>query len=61
PFLFFYIVFNISIGLLNKLVPQIPIYFISTPYLIGLGSLFLCLSIEIIVYQFSHSFLYGFF
>ncbi|AKK20384.1 flagellar type III secretion system protein FliR [Candidatus Liberibacter africanus] len=61
PFLFFCIVFNISIGLLNKLVPQIPVYFISTPYLIGLGSLFLYLLIENIVHNFARSFLYGVF
>ncbi|WP_333948054.1 flagellar biosynthetic protein FliR [Candidatus Liberibacter brunswickensis] len=60
PFLFFFIVFNISIGLLNKLVPQIPVYFISTPYMIGVGSLFLYLLIDDIIYHFSHSFLYGF-
>ncbi|CAL9914529.1 Flagellar type III secretion system protein FliR [Candidatus Liberibacter solanacearum] len=56
PFLFFYVVFNISIGFLNKLVPQIPVYFISTPYMVGLGFLFLYSSIEMIIYQFIHSF-----
>ncbi|MBL0848498.1 MAG: flagellar type III secretion system protein FliR [Candidatus Liberibacter ctenarytainae] len=56
PFLFFCIVFNFAIGLLNKLVPQIPVYFISTPYMVGLGYLFLCSLIEIIIHQISYSF-----
>ncbi|MBA5723541.1 flagellar biosynthetic protein FliR [Candidatus Liberibacter sp.] len=56
PFLLFCVTFNIAIGFLNKLVPQIPIYFISTPYMVGLGCFFLYLSIEIMIYQLSHSF-----
>ncbi|MBY7649313.1 MAG: flagellar type III secretion system protein FliR [Candidatus Liberibacter europaeus] len=56
PFLFFCVVFNVSIGLLNKLVPQIPVYFISTPYMLGLGCFLLYLLIEIIIHHISHSF-----
>jgi len=40
PFILYGLVFNISIGLINKLAPQIPIYFISLPFLI-IGGLFL--------------------
>lgn len=41
PFLVFSIVANIAIGLINKLVPQIPVTFISTPFLIAGGLLLL--------------------
>lgn len=37
PFLVFSIVANFAIGLLNKLVPQIPVTFIATPFLIAGG------------------------
>ncbi|AHA27764.1 flagellar biosynthetic protein FliR [Candidatus Liberibacter americanus] len=56
PFLFFCVVFNFSIGLLNKLVPQIPVYFVSAPYMIGLGCLIFYSLVEMIIYQISHSF-----
>ena len=37
PFLVFSVVANFAIGLINKLVPQIPVSFISTPFLIAGG------------------------
>jgi flagellar biosynthesis protein FliR len=42
PFLVFSIVANFAIGLINKLVPQVPVTFIATPFLIagGLGLLY---------------------
>ena len=42
PFLVFSIVANFAIGLINKLVPQVPVTFVSTPFLIagGLGLLY---------------------
>jgi flagellar biosynthetic protein FliR len=40
PFIVFTVIINFSIGLTNKLTPQIPIYFISTPFVVG-GGLFL--------------------
>ncbi|MBV2183558.1 MAG: flagellar type III secretion system protein FliR [Rhizobium sp.] len=56
PFIIFGVMFNVSIGLINKLAPQIPIYFISTPYLL-LGGLFLVyFSIAAIVRQFADNF-----
>lgn len=56
PFLLFGLMFNISIGLINKLAPQIPIYFISTPYML-MGGLFLVyLSIAAMVRQFADAF-----
>ena len=40
PFIIYGLLFNVAIGMVNKLAPQIPIYFISQPYLI-MGGLFL--------------------
>ena len=40
PFIIYGLLFNIAIGFINKLAPQMPIYFISTPFLI-MGGLFL--------------------
>ncbi|TPW26909.1 flagellar biosynthetic protein FliR [Pararhizobium mangrovi] len=37
PFLVYSLVFNITIGMINKLAPQIPIYFISLPFIITGG------------------------
>jgi flagellar biosynthetic protein FliR len=37
PFLVFAIVVNFAIGLVNRLTPQIPVFFISGPLVIGLG------------------------
>jgi flagellar biosynthetic protein FliR len=40
PFLVYGMVFNITIGMVNKLAPQIPIYFISIPFIL-MGGLIL--------------------
>ena len=40
PFILYGLVFNVAVGLINKLAPQIPIYFVSLPFII-LGGLFL--------------------
>lgn len=37
PFFVFSIIMNFAIGLINKLVPQIPVSFVSTPFLIAGG------------------------
>lgn len=39
PFIIYGLVFNVSIGLVNKLAPQIPIYFISVPFILTGGLL----------------------
>jgi flagellar biosynthesis protein FliR len=39
PFIIYGLVFNLSVGLVNKLAPQIPVYFISLPFLIAGGLL----------------------
>ena len=43
PFLVFAIVINFVFGLLNKLAPQIPVYFVSAPFVVGGGLLLLYL------------------
>jgi len=40
PFMIYGVVVNLAIGLMNKLTPQIPVYFISLPFVIA-GGLFL--------------------
>lgn len=37
PFIIYGLIFNVSIGLVNKLAPQIPIYFISIPFILAGG------------------------
>lgn len=56
PFLIYSMMFNVSIGFINKLAPQIPVYFISTPYML-LGGLFLFyLSVAALISQYAQSF-----
>jgi flagellar biosynthetic protein FliR len=57
PFVLYGLMFQVSIGFINKLAPQIPIYFISTPYLLMGGLFMLYLSIAAMVSQFSDAFL----
>ena len=57
PFIIFGLMFNFSIGMINKLAPQIPIYFISTPYLLMGGLFLLYFSIAAMVRQFAENFL----
>lgn len=56
PFILYALMFNISIGFINKLAPQIPVYFISTPYLVMGGLFMFYLSIAELVSQFADSF-----
>ena len=37
PFIVFAVVVNLAIGLVNRLTPQIPVYFISGPFVIAGG------------------------
>ena len=37
PFIAYSLLVNLTIGFVNKLVPQIPVYFISLPFVIGVG------------------------
>jgi flagellar biosynthetic protein FliR len=57
PFILYGLMFQVSVGFINKLAPQIPIYFVSTPYLLMGGLFMLYLSIAAMVSQFSDAFL----
>jgi len=57
PFILYGLMFQVSVGFINKLAPQIPIYFIATPYLLMGGLFMLYLSIAAMVSQFSDAFL----
>jgi flagellar biosynthesis protein FliR len=41
PFLVYGLIFNLSIGMVNKLAPQIPVYFISIPFILTGGLILL--------------------
>lgn len=56
PFLIYGLMFNVAIGLVNKLAPQIPVFFISTPFLLMGGLLLLYLSIAALVRQYVDGF-----
>ncbi|MFD1745994.1 flagellar biosynthetic protein FliR [Rhizobium helianthi] len=56
PFLIFGLLFNVGVGLVNKLAQQIPIYFISTPFLIAGGLFMLYVSIAALARQFADGF-----
>ena len=43
PFLAYALIVNLAIGLTNKMVPQLPVYFVSMPYVVFGGLIFLWL------------------
>ncbi len=57
PFIIYGMVFNVSIGLVNKLAPQIPIYFISVPYMLMGGIALMYFGISSLLRQFASGFL----
>lgn len=57
PFLLFGLLFNVAIGLINKLAPQIPIYFISMPFALTGGLLLLYFGIAAMLRQFADAFI----
>ncbi len=56
PFLIFGLMFNVAVGLVNKLAPQIPIFYISTPYLLIGGLILVYFTIAALVMQFGRYF-----
>ncbi|KQS90950.1 MULTISPECIES: flagellar biosynthetic protein FliR [unclassified Rhizobium] len=56
PFLIYGLLFNVAIGMVNKLAPQIPLYFISLPYLIMGGMFLLYLGIASMLKLFADGF-----
>jgi flagellar biosynthetic protein FliR len=56
PFLLYSIMFNVAVGLINKMAPQIPVYFISTPYALMGGIFLLYLGIAAMIDEFVRGF-----
>ncbi len=56
PFLIFGLMFNFAVGLVNKLAPQVPVFYISTPYLLMGGLLLVYFTIAAMVMQFAQYF-----
>lgn len=56
PFLIYGLMFNIAVGLINKLAQQVPLYFISTPYILMGGLFMVYLSIAALLKQFADGF-----
>ncbi|MGE0500379.1 MAG: flagellar biosynthetic protein FliR [Rhizobiaceae bacterium] len=57
PFVAYAILINLAIGFVNKLTPQIPVYFISLPFVIAGGMVLLYLSLPILLGLFADGFL----
>lgn len=56
PFIGFAVIVNLTVGLLNKLSVQIPIYFISLPFVLLLGLTIMYFALPYILSQFGQSF-----
>ncbi len=56
PFILYGLLFNVVVGLINKLAPQIPLYFISTPFALAGGLLLLYFGIAAMLDQFANGF-----
>jgi flagellar biosynthesis protein FliR len=57
PFIIYGLMFNIGVGLVNKLAQQMPVYYISAPYLIAGGLLLVYWSIGAMMHQFALAFM----
>lgn len=57
PFVAYAILANLAIGFLNKLVPQIPVYFISLPFVMAGGLVLLYFGITVFLSLFADGFL----
>ncbi|QRM54255.1 flagellar biosynthetic protein FliR [Sinorhizobium sp. BG8] len=56
PFILYGLLFNVAVGLVNKLAPQLPIYFISLPFLITGGMFLLYFGISSLLEIFANGF-----
>lgn len=56
PFVIYGLMFNVAVGLINKLAPQIPVFFISTPFVLAGGLFMLYLSVAALIRQFVDGF-----
>ncbi|HBF30377.1 flagellar biosynthetic protein FliR [Rhizobium sp.] len=57
PFIIYGLMFNIGVGLVNKLAAQMPVYYISAPYLIAGGLLLVYWSLGAMMHQFAIAFM----
>jgi flagellar biosynthesis protein FliR len=53
PFLVFALVFNIGLGILSKLMPQMQVFFVAMPVTIGVGFLILLLVIGVMMVHYA--------
>lgn len=56
PFLAYSLLVNLAIGFINKLTPQIPVYFISLPFVIAGGMILLYLGAPVLLSLFADGF-----
>jgi flagellar biosynthesis protein FliR len=56
PFIMFNVLFNVAIGFINKLAPVVPVYFISTPYMVMGGLILFYLGIGSMLQLFAKAF-----
>jgi flagellar biosynthetic protein FliR len=56
PFLAYSLLVNLAIGFVNKLTPQIPVYFISLPFVIAGGLILLYLGVPVLLSLFADGF-----
>ena len=56
PFIVYAVVVNFAVGLVNKVTPQIPAYFIATPFIIAGGFYFLAIAIDEVLMVFIDGF-----
>lgn len=56
PFLAYSLLVNLAIGFINKLTPQIPVYFISLPFVIAGGTILLYLGAPVLLSLFADGF-----
>lgn len=57
PFILYGLMFNFGVGLVNKLAPQVPVFFISLPFALTGGLFLMYISVAAIIRQFADGFL----
>lgn len=57
PFVVYGLLFNVTIGFINKLAPQLPIYFISQPFIVMGGLVLIYFGIAIMIRLFADAFM----
>ena len=57
PFIIYGFLFNVTIGFINKLAPALPVYFISTPFIVMGGLILVYFGIAIMISLFAEAFM----